>query len=77
VEQPQGEKGAFLIGQAEIIPDIEEKKRIWDLATFDLSRHFPDGSESSEFCLLKIAIKKIEWWDDWESGLKVYKPTPK
>lgn len=75
VEQPQGDKSAFVIGEANIIPDLEDKKRVWNLATFDLSRHFPKGPDSSEFCLLKIVIKKIEWWDSWESRTKVYGPS--
>jgi pyridoxamine 5'-phosphate oxidase len=72
VEQPEGDKSAFVIGEANIVPDLEDKKRVWNLATFDLSRHFPKGPESSEFCLLKIVIEKIEWWDSWESGTKIY-----
>lgn len=75
VEQPEGNKSAFVIGRAEIIPDLEEKKRVWQLASFDLSRHFPKGPESEEFCVLKIVIQKIEWWDNWETGRKIYEAT--
>ena len=74
VEQPNGEKSAILVGEAKIIDSPEEKKKVWKLATFNLSEHFPDGPESEKFCLLKIIIKKIEWWDSWESGTKVYEP---
>lgn len=74
VEQPRGDKAAFLIGEVKIIDSLEEKKRVWGLANFDLSQHFPDGPESKEFCLLKILIKKVEWRDSWESGTKVYEP---
>jgi general stress protein 26 len=74
VEQPRGDKAATIIGQAEIIPDMEEKKRIWKLATFDLLQYFPDGPESKEYCLLKINIGKIEWRDSWTGGQKVYEP---
>jgi len=76
VEQPSGDKSATIIGQAEIIPNMEEKKRIWEMATFDLSQHFPDGPESKEFCLLKINIKKIEWRDSWTGGQKIYELSP-
>lgn len=72
VEQPQGDKVAFLIGKAEIIQDLEEKKRVWNLATFNLSEHFPDGPESNKFCLLKIIIKNIEWRDSWTSKVRIY-----
>ena len=74
VQQPSGEKAAILIGEAEVIPDLEQKKRVWNLATFDLSQHFPQGPESEEFCLLKINIRKIEWRDSWEAGTKTYQP---
>jgi general stress protein 26 len=74
MEHPQGDKSAFVMGQAEIVPDLDQKKRIWKLAPFDLSRHFPKGPESDEFCLLKIDIKKIEWWESWESGTQIYEP---
>jgi len=75
VEQPRGDKAAFIFGEAKLVPGLEEKKRIWNLATFDLSQHFPKGPESSEFCLLKIIVGKIEWRDNWEGGTKIYKPT--
>ena len=61
VEQPQGDKAAFVIAEAEILEDFEEKKRVWNLATFDLSQHFPNGPESEEFCLLKINIVGEYW----------------
>lgn len=75
VEQPRGEKAAVVFGEAEIVRNSEEKERIWNLATFDLSQHFPEGHTSKEFCLLKIIVAKIEWRDGWESGTKIYKPT--
>lgn len=75
VEQPRGDKAATVIGEAEIVADLEEKKRVWKLATFDLAEHFPNGPESDEFCLLKIVIEKIEWRDSWTSRLNVYEPS--
>jgi len=74
VEQPRGDKAATVIGEAKIIENVEEKRRVWNLATFDLSQHFPNGPESDEFCLLKIVIKKIEWRDSWTAKLKIYEP---
>jgi len=46
VEQPRGDKAAVVFGEAQVIPDPQAKKRVWELAGFDLSRHFPEGSES-------------------------------
>lgn len=77
VEHPRGDKAAIVIGEAEIIANLEEKKRVWKLATFDLSEHFPNGPDSDEFCLLKIIIKRIEWRDSWASKVKVYEPAQK
>ncbi len=74
VEQPRGDKAAIVIGEAEIIPNLKEKERVWGLATFDLSEHFPNGPASDEFCLLKINIKKIEWRDNWTSKVNIYEP---
>ncbi len=75
VEQPSGDKAVTVIGQAEIIPNMEEKKRIWEIASFDLLQYFPEGPETKEYCLLKINIKKIEWRDSWTGGQKIYKPS--
>ncbi|MCK4424596.1 pyridoxamine 5'-phosphate oxidase family protein [Candidatus Bathyarchaeota archaeon] len=75
VEQPSGDKAAVVIGEAEIVSDSLEKKRVWKLATFDLSEHFPKGPESDEFYLLKIVVKKVEWRDSWTGGTKIYEPS--
>lgn len=72
VELPRGDKAATVVGRAEIIDNLDEKKRVWDLAGFDLSQYFPHGPESDEFCLLKIVIDRIEWRDSWTGGQKVY-----
>ena len=72
MEQPNGDKAAIVIGEARIIPDIEKKKRVWKLAPFDLYEHFPNGPESDDFCILKIAIKRIEWRESWIAGTQIY-----
>jgi len=74
VEQPHGDKAAVVIGEAEMTSDLQKKKRVWKLAPFDLSQHFPKGPESEKFCLLKIIVKKVEWRDSWEGGTRIYKP---
>ena len=75
VEQPTGDKAVLVFGDAYIVADSEEKKRVWQLARFDLSQHFPNGPESRELYLLKIIPKKIEWRDNWEEGNKIFEPT--
>jgi len=74
VEHPQGDKAATVIGKTEIVPDMEQKRRVWNLATFNLLEYFPEGTESDEYCLLKITIEKIEWRDSWTSESKTYEP---
>ena len=74
MEHPGGDKVAIVTGEAKLIGDLDQKKRVWETAPLDLSRFFPDGPESSEFCLFKILIQKIEWRDSWESKIKVYTP---
>jgi general stress protein 26 len=74
VEQPNGDKAAIVIGEAQIIPDMAEKERVWKLASFDLWKHFPNGPDSDDFCLLRIIAKRIEWRESWTAGAKIYKP---
>ena len=74
VHPPHGEKMATIIGEAEIVADMEQKKRVWGLAPYDLSQYFPKGPESEDYCVLKINIKKVEWWEDFEGGTKTYEP---
>jgi len=74
VEHPIGDKAAMVIGEARIILDIEKKKRVWNLANFDLYEYFPNGPDSDEFCLLKIIVKRIEWREKWIDGEQIYEP---
>ncbi len=37
VEQPQGDKAAFVYGDAHTITDSQEKKKVWRLARFNLT----------------------------------------
>ena len=75
MEHQGGDKVAIAIGEAEIVDDVNAKKRVWNIATFDLSRFFSQGPGSPEFCLLRIKIKKIEWRDSWASEVKIYVPS--
>ncbi len=74
VQHPEGQKAATVIGEAEIVADMEQKRRVWGLAPYDLSQYFPKGPESEDYCVLKIDVNKIEWWEDFESGTRTYEP---
>jgi len=73
----RGERAAIVLGEAEIISSVKERKRFWRLwpsvySDFELGREYPNGPESSEFCLIKIIVKKVEWWTENEP-MKIYK----
>ena len=75
VEPPEGDKAVTVIGEAQLIPDLEKRRRIWKLAPFDLYEHFPDGPDSDDFCVLKIMANRIEWREVGTGALKIYEPT--
>ena len=61
---PSGEsRTATAIGDAAVVDDPEQKQKMWSLFGFDLSHHFPEGPGSKEYCLVRIAPRKIEWRD--------------
>jgi general stress protein 26 len=72
VEPPEGDKSVTVIGEAQIIADSGKRRRVWKLAPFDLNEQFPGGSDSDDFCLLKIVAKRIEWREVGTVALKVY-----
>ena len=74
VQQPRGDRVATVIGKAVIMQDRGAKERIWKAASYDLGQFFPEGPGSADYCLLKIEIAKIEWWEGWEGGLHVFEP---
>lgn len=74
VVPPAGEETAIVIGEAEIVEDMEQKKRVWGLLSYDPTQFWPDGPESKDYCVLGINIKQVEWWESHESGLKTYVP---
>jgi general stress protein 26 len=75
VEPPEGDKSVTVIGEAQIVPDPVKRRRVWQLAPFDLYEHFPGGPDSDDFCLLKIAVKRIEWREVGTGAQRIYEPT--
>ena len=75
VEPPEGDKSVTVIGETQIVPDPDKRRRVWKLAPFDLYEHFPGGPDSDDFCLLKIGVKRIEWREVGTGALKTYEPT--
>ncbi|MCX8014522.1 MAG: pyridoxamine 5'-phosphate oxidase family protein [candidate division WOR-3 bacterium] len=73
-KQPNGDKTVCVLGKAKIITDLKTKKYVWQIAQYDPTSYFPKGPEHPPFCVLKIIPTKIEWWDDWKTGRKVYRP---
>jgi general stress protein 26 len=76
VDHPRGDREAILVGRAKIEEDLEQKKRVWKLATFDLAQHFPQGPESADFCVLRIVPTRIDWRDSVAGKSGTYEPAP-
>lgn len=74
VEQPDGNKAAFVQGRAVTETNPEQRRRVWKLAPYDLTGHFPGGPDSVAYCLLRIVPRQVEWREDWESGNKTFVP---
>ena len=77
VEHPNGDKAATVTGEAKIITDLAEKKRVWNVANFNLFEYLPKGPDDEQYCLLKVCINKVEWRESWEAGRKIYEPINK
>ena len=74
VELPKGEKRAAVYGKAGVVSDLATRKRVWSLATFNLSEFFPGGPESADYGVLRIVPEEIRWQDSWSGKEKTYKP---
>jgi general stress protein 26 len=77
VEPPDGDKAVTIIGEAQVIPDLGKRRKVWKLAPFDLYEQFPGGPDSDDFCLLKIAVKRVEWREVGTGAAKIYEPLQK
>jgi general stress protein 26 len=74
VVPPEGDQAVTVIGEAETVSDMKEKKKVWKLAAYDPAQFWPDGPEMEDYCVLKIKVKQIEWWESFETGMKIYEP---
>ncbi|MCX7756873.1 MAG: pyridoxamine 5'-phosphate oxidase family protein [candidate division WOR-3 bacterium] len=72
-KQPDGDKTVCVLGKAQIVTDLKTKRYVWQISHYDPSSYFPRGPEHSPFCVLKVIPTKIEWWDNWEMGRRVYR----
>jgi general stress protein 26 len=72
VEQPNSDRAATISGEAKIILDMEQKRKVWSLAGFDLTQYFPGGPSSADFCFPRIIPSRIEWRDSWAGQSKIY-----
>ena len=47
-------------GQAEIITDQAEKKRVWDVIDYDLSQFWSGGPDDPNYTLVKVRPRRVE-----------------
>jgi general stress protein 26 len=73
VDIPGYAREAKISGEAVFIDDPAEKRRVWDLFT-DLERYFPGGPDSPEYCVLRVAVTRIDWRDSPSGKIRVYTP---
>lgn len=57
-----------VLGAGEVVTDVGEKLRLWDLFDYDLSAYIPEGPESPAYALLKIVPTFVECWALPEMG---------
>jgi len=56
------EHSVTLVGEVEILDDVETKKDIW----YDgLAPHFPEGVTDPNYCVLKFTTKRWNAFVDW------------
>jgi general stress protein 26 len=47
-------------GEAQIVTDEAEKKRVWDVIDYDLSQFWPGGPTDPNYALVRIAPTRVE-----------------
>jgi general stress protein 26 len=62
VDIPGYAREAKVFGEAVFVTDPEAKRHVWSLGT-ELSRYFPGGPDSPEFCVVRVSVARIEWRD--------------
>lgn len=60
---PDEYKGVMLRGKAEVLDDLEFKKKLW---VHGWERYYPKGYEDPDFTLLKV---KPDWIKAWYRGI--------
>jgi general stress protein 26 len=64
----------IVYGEAVIVENKNEKRILWEKRKASLSRYFPEGYESPDFCLLRIDIDYIKWEEADTFETKTYTP---
>ena len=47
-------------GKAAVFNDEVTKSRVWNVMDYDLFQFWPDGPESEEYCVVKVAPSRVE-----------------
>ena len=47
-------------GNATIVTDPSEKKRVWDVIDYDLGQFWPGGPEDPEYTLVRVEPERVE-----------------
>jgi len=57
---PPGFVHLLVRGNAEIVTDGAEKKRVWDVIDYDLGQFWPGGPTDPEYTLVRITPERVE-----------------
>ncbi len=71
---PDWDKEIIIFGTADFVTNPEEKYSIWVKSGGNLSRYFPDGPDSDDFCVINILIREIRWRDGFQSPITISIP---
>ncbi len=60
-----GADNLTLIGEVDILTDVDTKKQLW---VDWFINHFPGGSEDPDYCVLKFKTIRCVYWIDHQQG---------
>ena len=63
---------AIVYASAAVSVEPRETDMVWKIRNEDLIHYFPNGPQSPEFCLIKLRISHIEYYEAAGEDLKVW-----
>ena len=64
-EKRFGYRGVMLVGEMEVLEDLESKKMIWEKGD---TMFYPKGVTDPDYCVLKFNAKSVYWYCNLKKG---------